>query len=424
MGGIFYMCLPILIYMAAETNKPQEKAKLIKVGESQIEKSKYLDTAMRGLSSFIEEHDIKGKDKAKFLDTFNYMYKQLAADNELASIAPGIMGLRLTTDPRFMPSGDKTGPANWAAYYLYKTAMDSPVYTEPTEVNNTATQWNGLDSLSDHFGYAVLADGRGIKSFLELDPLDTKTNKRSTVNRSKEIKRWLTDTHDNFSKRYTGYNDEIWTNWDRDYQWIISRLDDGITPDEYLVLQRLTGRSDLETLLADLMPEEATKKAEEEAAKKAEEEKKKEEAAASSEGGSGSGSGSGAATTTTITDVPITKVGSLLSGAYNPTAAQRTNLYGKLSKYKTNDIIAMIPKFLANNADNARVFNAYNDTGNLTSWQIAHILLNELLVRGKLTKNTYNVNGNAMYSVPGTNYYWVFNKNAAGKVISHLYKKS
>ena len=62
MGGIFYMCLPILIYMAAETNKPQEKAILIKVGESQIEKSKYLDTAMRGLSSFIEEQDIKGKD--------------------------------------------------------------------------------------------------------------------------------------------------------------------------------------------------------------------------------------------------------------------------------------------------------------------------------------------------------------------------
>lgn len=138
------------------------------------------------------------------------------------------------------------------ANYIYNTQMGMNEYTKPEDP--TKIKWNGSKSVglaltrnifnSDAFDYRTYLDS-------DVDSYDESTNKIGTKNRVASLRSALENTLNNFDNVFTGYTDNDKAKAVQYIQEAINSLNDGISPTDYLPLEKAAGGLDYRKMFID-----------------------------------------------------------------------------------------------------------------------------------------------------------------------------
>ncbi len=138
------------------------------------------------------------------------------------------------------------------ANYIYNTQRGMNEYTKPEDP--TKIKWNGNKSVglaltrnifnSDAFNYRTYLDS-------DVDSYDESTNKIGTKNRVTYLRNALQNTLNNFDNIFTGYTDNDKAKAVQYIQEAINSLNDGISPIDYLPLERAAGGLDYKKMFID-----------------------------------------------------------------------------------------------------------------------------------------------------------------------------
>ena len=198
------------------------------------DKNYKLSDFQEGVGDGWEEYRTALKDEEKNRDALNQAYNYM-----LDGIANGTVTIKngnfYTTDQNILNNKDIFGQVT---YYLKSQLGKSEEYISPEEKRK-------VDFSNDAFrknfnNYVFNSDDFNLNDFVELDPLDEKTEKRGTVNRINAIKEYLDQI--DFDRDFKNLDESTKARYQKYIENAKKAISDNtISSNEYLDLSRLFG---------------------------------------------------------------------------------------------------------------------------------------------------------------------------------------
>lgn len=231
-----------------QTQSTQNPSKLYQRGTETINLDVLNNDAATALQYRLSTSKLNDKQKKEVSDAYNALLQGI--NNGTVTYKPeggfdNSIGLTNSTDNDFDAAGIAAG-------ILGTLLRNQEVYQAPA-TKKSESGWKGSSSIKKEIANYIFGDNNGnIEDFINLD-YDPQTKKiQGNSKRSKKLQDALNHVISNFDQLFPALDNDIKSPYISNLQNAIVALNEGLTPNEYLEISKITGISNLQDLFGDV----------------------------------------------------------------------------------------------------------------------------------------------------------------------------